>query len=61
MKLIKKQEHAVHYLKDRTTTELLYGGSAGGGKSVLGCLWLIEMCQTHAGSRWLMGRSKLRH
>ena len=60
MKLIKKQEHAVHYLKDRTTTELLYGGSAGGGKSVLGCLWLIEMCQTHAGSRWLMGRSKLK-
>ena len=60
MKLIKKQEHAVHYLKDKTTTELLYGGSAGGGKSVLGCLWLIEMCQTHAGSRWLMGRSKLK-
>jgi len=60
MKLIKKQEHAVHFLKDRVTTELLYGGSAGGGKSVLGCLWLIEMCQTHAGSRWLMGRSKLK-
>jgi hypothetical protein len=60
MKLIKKQEHAVHYLKDKTTTELLYGGSAGGGKSVLGCLWLIEMCQTYPGSRWMMGRSKLK-
>lgn len=32
----------------------------GGGKSALGCMWLIEMCQTYAGSRWLMGRSKLK-
>ncbi len=26
----------------------------------MGCLWLIEMCQTYKGSRWLMGRSKLK-
>lgn len=32
----------------------------GGGKSALGCMWLIEMCQTYAGSRWLMGRAKLK-
>ena len=60
MRLLPKQENAVYYLKDNTTTELVYGGAAGGGKSALGCLWLIEMCQTHAGSRWLMGRSKLK-
>ena len=36
------------------------GQNAGGGKSALGCLWLIEMCQTYPGSRWLMGRSKLK-
>lgn len=60
MKLLIKQEHAVYYLKDNVTEELLYGGAAGGGKSALGCLWLIEMCQTYAGSRWLMGRSKLK-
>ena len=34
--------------------------NAGGGKSALGCLWLIEMCQTYEGSRWLMGRAKLK-
>jgi hypothetical protein len=33
---------------------------AGGGKTAYGCLWLIEGCQTYAGSRWLMGRSKLK-
>ena len=60
MELLPKQEHAVFYLKDSETTEILYGGAAGGGKSALGCLWLIEMCQTYAGSRWLMGRSKLK-
>lgn len=60
MKLLIKQEHATFYLKDKQTTELLYGGAAGGGKSAYGCLWLIECCQTYAGSRWLMGRSKLK-
>ncbi|MGJ1516543.1 phage terminase large subunit [Sphingobacterium siyangense] len=60
MQLLPKQENAVYYLKDNVTTEILYGGAAGGGKSALGCLWLIEMCQNYQGSRWLMGRSKLK-
>lgn len=60
MKLLTKQEHAVYYLKDSETKEILYGGGAGGGKTALGCLWLIEQCQTYEGSRWLMGRSKLK-
>jgi hypothetical protein len=60
MKLLPKQNHAVFYLKDNETTEILYGGAAGGGKSALGCLWLIEMCQRYPGTRWLMGRSKLK-
>jgi phage terminase large subunit len=58
--LLLKQEHATYYLKDDITDEILYGGAAGGGKSALGCLWLIENCQQYAGSRWLMGRSKLK-
>jgi len=60
MKLLPKQNKAVYYLKDSTTTELLFGGAAGGGKSALGCLWLIENCQKYPGSRWLMGRAKLK-
>lgn len=60
MKLLIKQEHAIYFLKDNVTEEILYGGAAGGGKSALGCLWLMEMCQKYPGTRWLMGRSKLK-
>jgi phage terminase large subunit len=60
MILLPKQQNAVYYLKDNETKEILYGGAAGGGKSALGCLWLIEMCQKYPETRWLMGRSKLK-
>lgn len=60
MKLLPKQEHAVYYLKDNSTKELLYGGAAGGGKSALEILKLIENAQLYAGSRWLLGRAKLK-
>ena len=36
------------------------GENAGGGKSALGVLWLIEQCQAYPGIRCLMGRSKLK-
>lgn len=74
MNLIAKQENAVYYLKDNFTKEVIYGGAArqppfrnvrgqiyaGGGKSALGVLWLIEQCQTYPNTRWLMGRAKLK-
>jgi phage terminase large subunit len=60
MELLKKQEYAVYYLNDNETTELLYGGGAGGGKSALGVLWLMEQCQKYPKTRWLMGRAKLK-
>ena len=60
MKLISKQENAVFYLKDKFTKEIIYGGAAGGGKTGLGVLWLIEQCQNYPKTRWLMGRSKLK-
>jgi len=61
MQLLPKQENAIYYLKDTLTNEILYGGAAGGGKTALGCLWLIESCQKYPKSRWLMGRSKLKN
>jgi phage terminase large subunit len=58
--LTEKQSHAVYYLNDKVTKMILFGGSAGGGKSVIGCLWLIAVCQQYPKSRWVMGRSKLK-
>ena len=55
----KTQEQAIEYLYDNKTTEVLFGGAAGGGKSWVGCAWLILMCIKYPGTRWLMGRSKL--
>jgi len=60
MELLEKQKHAVFFLSDKETTEVVYGGAAGGGKSLLGCLWLISNCQNYKGSRWVMGRSKIK-
>lgn len=56
-----KQQEAWKILNDRETTEVLFGGGAGGAKSFLGCAWLIIMCIEYPGTRWLMGRSKLKN
>lgn len=60
MKLTKKQTKALDYLEDKETTEILFGGGAGGGKSAFGCYWQIKNRLKYPGSRGLIGRSKLK-
>lgn len=59
IKLLPKQHEVIEYLMDDTTTEVLYGGSVGSGKTFLGCVWLIMNCLHKPGSRWLIARHKL--
>ena len=60
VKFTAKQQIAFDYLTDDITTEVLFGGSAGGGKSWFGCTWLILNCIKYPETRWMMGRSKLK-
>ena len=60
MALTLKQNNAVYYLKDKSTTEIVFGGGAGGGKSFLGVGWIIESSCIYPGSRWVIGRAKLK-
>ncbi len=54
-----KQFLAWELLTDQDTTEIGYGGGAGGGKSFVGCFWLLAMCIAYPGTRWLVGRKEL--
>ena len=38
---------------------LLYGGAGGGGKSWLGCTWLLLVCSQCSGVRYFVGRNNL--
>jgi len=55
-----KQSDAWTILNDSETNILYYGGAAGGGKTYLACAWLIINCLQYRGSRWFIGRDKLK-
>ena len=55
-----KQHKAWEYLHDKETSEILFGGSAGGGKSYFGAAFLLYSCLRYPGTRWLMGRAVLK-
>lgn len=52
----KPQAEVWGLLNDLITLEILFGGGAGGGKSFIGCLWLVCNCLRYAGTRWFIGR-----
>lgn len=60
IELLPKQALALNCLRSNHINELLYGGGAGGGKSFLGCYWLISNCLKYPGTRWVMGRAVLK-
>lgn len=54
------QEEAWDYMTDSETREVLFGGGAGGGKTVLGIGWILIMSFSYPGTRWLVGRAVLK-
>ena len=58
MNLTPKQHEALVKLGSGTRY-VLYGGAGGGGKSWLGCFWLIMVCQNCPGVRYFVGRNNL--
>lgn len=58
-KTFDKQRQALRHLRNSETNEVLYGGGARGGKSYLGCGWVIIEAIQKPESKWLIAREEL--
>jgi len=59
LSLSQKQKTALDLLNDPSITEIYYGGAAGGGKSLIVCLWMLLECRNYPGIRIGLGRKEL--
>lgn len=59
-KVFKKQSKAFEYLNDKNTTELLFGGGAGGSKSFTGWMWLTLMSLSYDETHYFVARETLK-
>lgn len=55
-----KQHLAFQALQDEFIKYLLFGGGAGGGKTWLGCEWLLSLCYLFPETKWFIGREELK-
>ena len=61
MILTEKQRKGLKFLLEENGrfAYILFGGAAGGGKSWLGCFWLMMMCRDYPCVRYFVGRNNL--
>ena len=55
-----KQREILQALEDTEHTEIFFGGSAGGSKSFIGCLWQIMRRLKYPGTRGFIARAQLK-
>jgi len=61
VRLHPKQVQALKYFNDPDTKYIGYGGSARGGKTILGDLAILLECYAYPGTRYLLARKELKN
>jgi phage terminase large subunit len=59
IQLSQTQNLAFQLLSDPTVVDLLFGGGAGGAKSMLVCIWMVLECRNYPGIRIGLAREEL--
>jgi hypothetical protein len=58
--LTPKQSLAYQALNEPLVEDVLFGGGAGGGKSYLACVWLVDNILQYPDTRWFLARTELK-